>query len=162
MKYKLAKKAYWCGEPDAIFRQKTFGLIMPDEWIGIEYGDSPGQAKAKFAKDNYMDFVAVRAVRAKAHDLYYFEGKSMSLGQIDNTLKLREWRRLNTEAVDTSPNMEVLIYSHQWGAYWRANAKGYTTKKEQAGVYSMKSAWESVAHCGLEKGIEIRPLHSGV
>ena len=158
MKYQLAKKAFWCGEIDVIFRQKTHGLIMPDEWIGVEYGDSPSQAKAKFAKDNYMDFIEVRAIRAKDHDLYYFEGKQVSLSHIENTLKLREWRRLNTEASATSPDMEVLIYSHQWGAYWRENARGYTTKKDDAGVYSMKSAWESVSHCGLEKGIEIIPL----
>ena len=162
MKYQLAKKAFWCGEPDAIFRQKTHGLIMPDEWIGIEYADSPSQAKSKFAKDNYMEFTQVRAIRAKSHDLYHFEGKEMTLNRIEEKIKLREWRKLNSEAVAASPDMQVLIYSHQWECYWRSNACGYTTKKEEAGVYTMKQAWANVAHCGLEKGIEIRPLHLGV
>lgn len=54
--------------------------------------------------------------------------------------------------------VQVRIYSKEWRAWWRANGAGYTAAIEQAGVYSIKEAWEYVSHCGPEKKIELHAV----
>lgn len=48
---------------------------------------------------------------------------------------------------------KVYIRSNQWGAYWRPEGRGYTTKIDEAGVYPIDDAWERVKTCGPEKRI---------
>lgn len=47
----------------------------------------------------------------------------------------------------------VLIYSRQWGAYWRPNGNGYTSHRNEAGEYTLSEAWKASGHCGPEKQI---------
>lgn len=48
--------------------------------------------------------------------------------------------------------MSCLIYSWQWGYYWRPNGCGYGCKDE-AGIYQFNDAVDRTHHCGPEKGI---------
>lgn len=54
---------------------------------------------------------------------------------------------------------EVHIYSAEWQAYWKPNAKGYHPSKEEAGIYTLDSAIAYSGHCGPEKKIEYHFLH---
>ncbi len=47
----------------------------------------------------------------------------------------------------------VLIWSDQHKAWWRPEASGYTTCREEAGRYWLPDARNRVDHCGPEKRI---------
>lgn len=51
-----------------------------------------------------------------------------------------------------------VIWSGEHRAYWRANASGYTTILEAAGIYNRDDALAVTGGCGPEKKIEIRPV----
>lgn len=55
--------------------------------------------------------------------------------------------------LDSLPDVNVFIHSGEWGAYWREDGAGYSNKKENAGVYTFKEAYDTTHHCGPEKGI---------
>ena len=48
----------------------------------------------------------------------------------------------------------VYIWSREHGAYWRAEAAGYTDDKAQAGIFGFEDAFQQTKHCGREKRIE--------
>jgi hypothetical protein len=48
----------------------------------------------------------------------------------------------------------VRIWSDQWGAYWRAEAAGYTSEIDQAGLYEPADAFAHTRELGPEKRIE--------
>ena len=52
---------------------------------------------------------------------------------------------------------EVVIWSGEHGAFWRADGKGYTDDHTQAGIYTRADAESRTSHCGPEKQIKIRP-----
>lgn len=70
-------------------------------------------------------------------------------------IPLERIKRVNNKApfFERHGYRPVLIWSGQWGAWWRPNAKGYTTNIEEAGVYSLKNAYERSGHAGPEKQI---------
>lgn len=47
----------------------------------------------------------------------------------------------------------VYIQSMEHGAYWRANKMGYCYSLSEAGIYSLKEAYEASGHCDKSKGI---------
>jgi hypothetical protein len=47
------------------------------------------------------------------------------------------------------------IYSGEHNAYWRPESRGYTTKLEEAGRYTLSEAHRKTNHCGPEKHIKI-------
>ena len=47
----------------------------------------------------------------------------------------------------------VYIWSGQWHAWWGPNRSGYTTRMDEAGVYTFEDAWACSSHCGPEKKI---------
>lgn len=51
----------------------------------------------------------------------------------------------------------VLIWSGEHRAWWRANGNGYTTVREDAGVYTRDDAIRRTAHCDAGKLISIQP-----
>lgn len=154
--FKLAQKAFAVGEEDAVFRFRMHSHISPDDHIRIITAKTAGQAKSIFSSEEYMDFLSVNCVRAKSYDLYFFEGKKITLEDIQRELEYRQWKSNMISLVENNPKSKVHIYSGQWGSYWRSNSVGYTHKKENAGIYDINEAWNCVSHCGLEKRIEFR------
>lgn len=67
--------------------------------------------------------------------------------------KLKRWPTLKRHLA----GQFVRIFSHEWGAYWRADYSGYTPKRDEAGIYKFEDALEHTFHCGPEKGIEYEP-----
>lgn len=47
----------------------------------------------------------------------------------------------------------VLIYSKEHHAFWKAGGAGYTKSVVDAGLYSLRDAWNRTCHCGPEKEI---------
>lgn len=48
---------------------------------------------------------------------------------------------------------KVLIWSGQWGAFWRPDSSGYTKFVDDAGLYTMEEALADTWHAGREKQI---------
>ena len=55
-------------------------------------------------------------------------------------------------------DQRCVIWSGEHRAYWRANASGYTTLLDGAGVYPRAEAERLTRHCGPEKRITILPV----
>lgn len=53
---------------------------------------------------------------------------------------------------------KVLIYSHEYHAWYRAGASGYAIQRDEAGVFEFEDAFARTHHCGPEKGIEYEVL----
>ena len=67
-------------------------------------------------------------------------------------MRLTQWHlRKHPEKIDRFDF--VLIWSGQWGLWWRPNYNGYTGKIEEAGVYDARDALAHTIHCGPEKKI---------
>lgn len=60
---------------------------------------------------------------------------------------LEKWR-------EEKGSLRVLIWSGEWGSYWRAKGSGYTTDIAQAGIYTLDEAISYSGHCDPSKQIE--------
>lgn len=69
-----------------------------------------------------------------------------------NALRRKKSARLD-KFLEKHAKRQVLIFSDQWGAYWRSGRAGYTYKKEDAGIYTFEDAFDATCHCGPEKFI---------
>jgi hypothetical protein len=61
--------------------------------------------------------------------------------------------KVNPKLISQISDLDVLIYSGEWGGYWRSGGSGYTYHKSEAGVYDFKDAYKRSGHCGDEKAI---------
>lgn len=66
-----------------------------------------------------------------------------------NRVGLSDWKRREWWL-----GKKVFIWSREHSAFWRENARGYTTYTNDAGVYDFADAYEHTKHCGPEKKIE--------
>jgi hypothetical protein len=66
------------------------------------------------------------------------------------TERLKSQRRIEPER--HRPSI-VLIWSDEHKAWWRPDAAGYTTVRDNAGRYHIEDARKRTAHCDPEKGI---------
>lgn len=48
---------------------------------------------------------------------------------------------------------KVRIWSAEHNAWWRAEGKGYTLQRDEAGVYDLNDAWAHIRHLGPEKKV---------
>ena len=55
--------------------------------------------------------------------------------------------------IEKHGDRHVRIWSAQWSCYWRHNRSGYTKYTHDAGVYTLRDAFDGSGHCGAEKGI---------
>lgn len=53
---------------------------------------------------------------------------------------------------------QVVIWSGEHQAYWRARCSGYVSDIRDAGIYSRSLAERETSGCGPEKQIEIVPV----
>jgi hypothetical protein len=53
----------------------------------------------------------------------------------------------------TKSNVEVKIFSSQWGYYWRKTGQGYTPNPHESQTYTIAEAFAKTKHCGPEKKI---------
>lgn len=60
---------------------------------------------------------------------------------------------LGKNFLNQNKNLEVLIWSSQHKAYWRAGRNGYTHNIKEAGIYTLQDAYNATSHCGPEKQI---------
>jgi len=74
----------------------------------------------------------------------------------------KKLRYLTPAFLDRHKNERVLIWSGEHGAYWRANAQGYSVHPKSAGIYTLGEAYGAAGHCGPEKKIEFQPYASSV
>lgn len=153
---KPAQKAYNC-------TCNGWGELNPYESTErIIHANNSSEAKYKYFKEYYFDFepnfIDIRVRRKPMYDLHEFQGKLLTAEDIFIEEYMQNWRSEMTKLVQEKPEMLVHIWSDEHGAYWRSNRMGYTYDKLEAGVYTMKDAWESVHHVDYSKRIEIRPL----
>lgn len=66
----------------------------------------------------------------------------------------------SAQFISRNAHKKVLVWSAQWGAYWREMRVGYTSDPRQAGIYSLLEAYEATSHCGPEKQIFFEFLRS--
>jgi len=66
--------------------------------------------------------------------------------------------KVNPSLTSQLEGQKVLIYSGEWGGYWRAGNAGYTELKSEAGVHNFEEAWKASSHCGDEKSIYYRVI----
>lgn len=71
----------------------------------------------------------------------YFNWNNVPLNRI-NALRRKKSARLD-KFLEKHANRQVLIFSGQWGAYWRSGRAGYTYKKEDAGIYTFEDAFDA-------------------
>lgn len=55
---------------------------------------------------------------------------------------------------------KVYIFSAEHGAYWRPEGAGYTTERDDAGVWEKEDAKRITSHCGSEKRIRLIPIRA--
>lgn len=55
-----------------------------------------------------------------------------------------------------TPSPFVVIYSDEYGAYWRTHAQGYTTDINEAGVWARSVAERLIEGIGPEKKVTLR------
>lgn len=55
-------------------------------------------------------------------------------------------------------NDACLIWSGEHGLYWRADAAGYTNQRDEAGRYTIGTAYAKTRHCDPDKRIEFHRL----
>lgn len=75
----------------------------------------------------------------------------VTLQGLKNKKTLDKWRA-------ERGNIKVRIWSGEWRMYWRANGSGYTSFKEEAGIYTFEEACKYSAHCGASKRIKYELL----
>jgi hypothetical protein len=98
----------------------------------------------------YCGVVGVQCASSFTRCVYY-RGRSPS--QRPLRLSLKGVRSGVKKAIKFA-GQKVLIWSGEHLAWWRPNAAGYTTVRENAGVYLFEDAYDRTRHCGPEKKIE--------
>lgn len=140
--------------------EKAYDVMIKADNGKILYAETvkaknAGKAKYAFSKWEQVRFIKILVRRNKADDLVLFEGNKTTRHLVDCLLKNRAYREEIKAFSEKNKGKKVLIYSGQWGAYWRANSSGYTTEKINAGIYEMQQAVNLVYGCGYEKMISL-------
>ena len=150
---KIIKKAYicWCSNnTDSYCREQEL------------YADSANEAKVKHLNSYWEDgstYISIRAKRNPSQDIVDFEGEQDRRYLVEDSIERKKWRQGLEALAKANPNAKCRIYSGQWHSFWRENAGGYTANPQEAGIYTVKDAFERVHHCGTEKKIELQLIN---
>ena len=151
MGFPLVKKAYRVFHKDSIYE-----IDQPWTQVEIAYGQNANEAKMKSLIDFDHPYTELRARRLKSSDIVKTVEGDKVRSMAEYSERLKQWRQGMIYLVNSNPGAKVHIWSGQWGAFWRSNARGYTYNKQDAGIYDIKEAWKKVSHCGLEKQISFQ------
>ena len=129
----------------------------------IRNGKTRGEAKSKIYQeamnedlsltDEKLTFLNIPIRRCKRADLYFFEGKEVTLEQIEKIEK----EKIRIIELDKILNDESIVYCYiRKGSYYRPNSCGYTDFRHRAGVYTKQEAVSSAKSC---KDLDIVPIN---
>ena len=147
MSYKLLKKVYQvdCSQIDE-------GYLYDQK---VSYAETRGKAKTELLKEiegakiqhtlEDVTYLNIPIERYKRLDLLDFNGKEMTIGEIENHLA-EEKREQKLEEI---LNNESIKYCYiVKSGYYRPNRCGYTDYKHRAGVYTKEEAVLEAKSCG--------------
>ncbi len=78
-----------------------------------------------------------------------------------NQIKLSQLSEaLREDYFERHKDKRVTIHSDH--GIWRAEGKGYTDKPDEAGVFTLREAYECTKHCGPEKKVSYRCVGTNV
>jgi len=128
----------------------------------IRYGKTRGEAKSKIYNeainedlsltDGKLTFLNIPIIRCKRADKYLFEGKEVTLEQIE---KIQN-ERIRISELDKILNDVSIVFCYiRKGYYYRPNSSGYTDFIHKAGIYSKEEAVSSAKSC---KDLTIVPV----
>ena len=160
MEYQRTEKAY-----EVAHKDKIGEIYHPETEVQRIYAPTAKKAIYKYFQNEYLPdnyrLIDIRARRQKGADRYLFEGEGMVMGEIERRLEYRKWKADMEAMVKNNPNADVLIYSGEHGAYWRSERRGYTDKKNEAGIYKIEDAWRATCHVDLSKRISFILTQAG-
>lgn len=148
MKYKLTQKAYGVDWSKISMGDYYQGNIRP------VYTET--RAKAKYLllseldgyelllSDDEIKYTNAPVIRYKDYDLYMFEGKELTLNQIENEIYKQKRLVELQQILDDATISHCYIYK---GGYYRPNSCGYTDRRDRAGVFTKEEAVSSAKSC---------------
>lgn len=108
---------------------RAYVLKIPDEYIYLFTSNTFVEEFVEFPVDYFMDLDEITL-------------DDIKISTEDQAGKL------------FSDRSNELCYIYSQGAYWRPEAKGYTDKIDEAGIYKFGEAYHKTVHCGHEKTIK--------
>lgn len=99
--------------------------------------------------DKEPTYLNVPVRRAKPADKYMFNGKIMTLADIDYYERKEKRNKEIDKIVTENPN--GFAYIKKGGLYWMPNSCGYTEIKIKAGVYPIEEAAQIVKSSSLDR-----------
>lgn len=161
MKYKLSKKAYYCGDAEALVDPKHPESTAKIVHVCITEQKPDIAARYAFFKERYNDgykFCELKSRRCKDHDLYLIEGQEdigeRYLSEILNLIETEKWVQEMEEFIRINKDEKVFIWSGYHNSYWKPKGEGYIKDINHAGIFEIKDAWERVKHVDASKKIK--------
>lgn len=146
MKYKRTRKAWY------VFDVKCTAYYS-EPLLELVYSDTVSKAKSLFSEYSECEFINIRARRTREKDLYDYNGKELTLKQIE-TEKHYEKRDIELQSILDDENT-VYCYKIKRGYFYRPNNCGYTENRINAGVYEKK---EAVSDARIIRELTIKPV----
>lgn len=90
-------------------------------------------------------YTDLKVRRAKGYDIVIFEGAQTTRWRVESKLKHRE--RSNKLKSFLNDPILTHCYIMKRGTYYRPNCSGYTSRKDRAGIYTIKEGVEDAIRC---------------
>ena len=120
--------------------------------IPVTYATTPSKAKSVSTEwaewelnGEWPKWTDLKVKRAKNADIVLFEDKEVKRYQVESILYNRK-RKAKLESFLDDPVL-THCYIMKRGTYYRPNSSGYTSRKHQAGIYTIKEGVEDAISC---------------
>jgi hypothetical protein len=127
--------------PDDVFYAETFTKAKSIALNSIKYDDY------KTFLGEEITYLNIPLVRNRQYDRYLINGEIKTLDRIEIDRKYKERADRLVALVEANPDAKA--YIRKGGYYYKPNSCGYTERLEDAGVYSIQEAVESVKRCSI-------------